>query len=535
MGAVLFAGIVLLLSVFLKGVTQKHGIPVLLAFIGLGMLFGSDGLAVIDFDNMAMTEQICSLALVFIMFDGGFLTNWNYAKKVAKPAVRLASAGVFLTAALSAVLLHWLLKMSWLESLVTASVLSSTDAASVFSILQAKKLNLKDRTASLLEVESGSNDPAAYLCLMICTALAAGNLASVGWLLVKQIGLGIGLGFAFWKICVFILRKYGPGDGFDSVLMIAMCLLAYGVCQRLDGNGYLAVYILGIGVGNADIEHKANLAHFFDGLTDLMQVIVFFMLGLLSYPSRLPGVFVTSLVVFLVLNFIVRPLVVWILLPGRSFGQKMLVSWCGLRGASAIVFAVMAMQSALVETDIFHITFMVVLLSISIQGSLLPWAAKKLSMMDEKEDVRRTLNEYVRETPVQYIKVPVTRNHPWENKTIRDLVLPKGFLIVMVLRDGEQLVPRGDTRIHSGDDLLISTLLPGSMDSVKIREYTLGEDDSDAGKSLRQLDRNHALIVMIRRQDQVIIPDGNTVLEPGDVIVETEQRVQREQRSPRKG
>jgi cell volume regulation protein A len=518
--AVLFAGIVLLLSVFLKGITQKHGIPVLLAFIGLGMLFGVDGLVHIDFDDLTLTEEICSLALVFIMFDGGFLTNWKYAKKVAKPAVLLASVGVFLTAALSAVLLHWLLKMTWLESLVTASVLSSTDAASVFSILQAKKLNLKDRTASLLEVESGSNDPAAYLCLMICSAIAAGNLSSIPWLMVKQIGLGLGLGFVFWKICVTALKKFGPGDGFDSVFMIAMCLLAYGLCSWLDGNGYLAVYILGLGVGNADIENKANLAHFFDGLTGLMQVIVFFMLGLLAYPSRLPGVFATSLVVFLVLNVVVRPLVVWMLLKGRSFGQKAVVSWCGLRGASAIVFAVMAMQGKLVQTDIFHITFMVVLLSISIQGSLLPWIAEKLSMMDEKEDVRRTLNEYVQKTPVQYIEMPVTPEHPWRNQYIRDLPLPRGFLIVMVMRDGKQLVPRGDTRIMNGDDLLISTLRPDATDSVMIREYSLEEDDPLIGKALYQFDRD-ALILMIKRQDEILIPDGSTVLKAGDILVET--------------
>ena len=288
----LIVSLIIFACVLLSRISGKLGIPILLSFIVLGMLFGSDGIFKIHFDDYSFAENICSVALIFIMFYGGFGTNVRYAKNVAVRAVLLSTVGVLVTFAVTGVFCHFALRMNPVESFLIGALISSTDAASVFSILRSKKLNLKYNTASMLEIESGSNDPCAYMLTATMIAIAKGGASVNGIviLIVRQVFLGLLFGGIIAVVSYFILKKARFSiAGFDMIFVVGIALAGYAIPQAFGGNGYLSVYIVGIVIGNMkDIYNKRNLVNFFDGTTGLMQVLIFFLLGLLSFPSRIP-------------------------------------------------------------------------------------------------------------------------------------------------------------------------------------------------------------------------------------------------------
>ena len=387
---ILLVAAVILLCLSLNKMSNKLGIPMLLAYILLGMMFGTDGILKIPFDNFTIAEQICTVSLIFIMFYGGFGTNWKQAKPVAGKAVLLSTVGVILTAVTTGAFCHFILKMDFWESMLIGSVISSTDAASVFSILRSRRLNLKNNTASMLEVESGSNDPCSYMLTVIILTIMSGELSgsSLVVMIFSQIIFGILVGVVVALAAAFILKKVNfATDGFDTIFVFSMALVSYAGASMINGNGYLAAYIAGIILGNTPLHHKKSLVHFFDGITGLMQMLIFFLLGLLAYPSQLPKILPIALAIAVFLTFVARPVSVFaILMPFRCpVKQQLLVSWAGLRGAASIVFAIMATVSpAYTKNDLFHIVIFIVLFSISIQGTLLGLVAKKLDMIDER-------------------------------------------------------------------------------------------------------------------------------------------------------
>lgn len=354
------------------------------------------------------------------------------------------------------------------------SLISSTDAASVFSILRSKRLNLKYWTASLLEVESGSNDPCSYMLTTIMLGLISGGKISAGaitYTVFAQIIYGVAIGALMAGITIFVLKKFQvTTEGFDTILVFAFVLLAYAVPSAVGGNGYLSAYLFGIVLGNADLDNKKSLVHFFDGVTGLMQ---------------------------------------------------MLVSWAGLRGAASIVFAIMARSSGTVfEHDIFHMIFFIVLFSILLQGTLLPYVAKMLHMIDDKEDVLKTFTDYTEEVPVQFIQFTVEENHPWAGSKIKDILLPPETLLVQIQRDEKDVTPNGDTVLVPGDTLILSAKAPGDVDGVRLIEIELDGSHKWVGKSLSRIHLGKGkLVVMIQRGEELIIPNGNTVFAPGDTIV----------------
>ena len=273
--ALLVTSVVIIACILTNKITSRAGIPALLAFIVLGMFFGSDGLMKIPFENFAFAEQICSVALIFIMFYGGFGTKWRAARPVAVQSVLLSSVGVVMTAGLTGAFAHLVLKMNLLEGLLLGAVLGSTDAASVFSILRSKNLNLKYNTASLLELESGSNDPCAYMMTVILLSLIQGNGAggSVVYLVFAQVFFGALFGVIIAVAAGWFLRHVQVvTEGFDAAFVIAVALLSYALPQAVGGNGYLSAYLVGIILGNQKIPHKASLVNFFDGITSLLQM-----------------------------------------------------------------------------------------------------------------------------------------------------------------------------------------------------------------------------------------------------------------------
>ena len=383
---------VILLAIFSSKFLDALGIPALLFFMCLGMLFGTDGIFKISFADFANTKDIASLALGFIIFYGGFCTKWATAKPIIAKAAVLSTAGVFLTAVLTSVFCHFVLELSFLESFLIGAVISSTDAASVFSILKAKNLHLKENTAPLLEIESGSNDPMSYVLVILAITLMQNQSSGfVIALFFKQMIFGILIGVLVAKISIYIYEKTSIiTDENGSLFIIALVLLSYLLPFFCDGNPFLAVYFLGIILGNANILNKVPMMHFFDGITKLAQIGIFFTLGLLAFPREVPSILLTGMLIFLFLTFIARPAAVFLLLSFFKSGinQCLLVSWAGLRGVASIVFAIIAMDSGItLHYDLFHLVFLISILSVAIQGTFLPLAAKMTNMIDPHVDI----------------------------------------------------------------------------------------------------------------------------------------------------
>lgn len=515
---------VILVCVWLNNLSLRIGIPTLLVFMLLGILFSNTGLWPVDFDDHEFAEQVCSVALLFIMFYGGFGTRWKAVRPVLREAGLLASLGVLLTAGMIGLFLHYALRWHWSESMLFGAVMGSTDAASVFSILRSKRLGLKNNTAPMLEVESGSNDPAAYMMTGILLAVMGGTTSggSITWLIVAQILFGSLGGLVIARIATLWFRNMNiQTHGFDSLFILGTAIAAYAVPTLIGGNGYLSVYIAGIILGNEEFRDKKSLVSFFDGVTSLMQVLIFFMLGLLARPTLLAMSVVPALAIFFFTLLVARPVAVFsILTPFRKypFKQQAFISFVGLRGASSIVFAIMAMVYCdNLQNDIFNIVFCVVLLSISLQGALLPWMARKLDVIDRHADVMKTFNDYSDSTPMRFGRVAVEKDGPWAGKYVRDLVLPGAMLLAMIIRGEERLLPRGDTLLQVGDDVII--MARGFEDKkTYLQEKTVKVDSRRVGQPLSRYP-GKGLIMMIRRGDKIIIPEGDTILEAGDKLV----------------
>lgn len=551
---ILLTAVVMLLCVFSDRISGKIGVPALLIFIGIGIFFGCDGVVRIPFENYSFASNLCEVALIIIMFTGGFSMNWNAACPVMVKAGALATLGVAATAGVTCAFCYFILKFPFAESLLLGSVISSTDAASVFSVLRSKKLNLKNGIAPLLEAESGSNDPFSYMLTVISLSLFGIGEGSVVVMMAKQLVFGAVIGVVIGALGSVIAKRFkAQTEEFECIMYLAFALMAYGLSALIGGNGYLSVYIAGIIIGNVKSpRHKYSgksyvkrfirntlgitiaksgtkiappeAVVFLNGTTGVCQIAVFFLLGLLCTPSQLVYSIVPAIGVFLCLTLISRPLAV-ALFGGKSpIRDRIFISFCGLRGASSIVFAIMATVSG-IETghNIFNIVFCVCLMSMTIQGTLLPAAAKRLRLIDSDADVLKTFNDYKEESAITMMRMYIPENHNWDGRQISEISVPTGSLIVMVKREGDTIIPRGDTVIHAGDSVIMSVPPYESDKSLPLREVPIGDKHIWLNKKIRDLNLpQRLLIVMVQRGEQRIIPSGATEIKRGDVVVITD-------------
>ncbi len=522
---VLGVSMVILLCVISQKFSYKLGVPALIFFMFVGMLFGTDGLMKIEYEDFSSAETICSIALIFIMFEGGFNTSWKSARKIIGKAVALSTVGVLLTAIITTACLHFFLHLSLAEAFLVSSVLASTDAASVFSILKSNNLDLKENTSPILEVESGSNDPMAYLLTVTAIGIMkTGQAGNVVVSIIIQLLVGFLAGNLFAKLAKYILSlKNIVADGLDTIFIVSMTMLCYAVTDMLRGNAYLSVYLLGLYLGNTHINAKRAIIAFFSDLTSLLQMLIFFIIGLLSTPSGIPASIPMAVGVILILTFVSRPLMsVILLMPMKcSFRQCMLISWAGLRGASSIVFAITAVSSGIhLSMDLFHVVFLVSLFSIAIQGALLPVVSKKLDMIDEQPNVFKTFNDYDLEVDFQFTKLHIGKDSAWAGKKIKEIKMPFGSQAVMIKRDGKSIAARGRNVIMEGDDLIMNIPAYTPSDKERVTEITIGKESEWANKKVEELGiPENQLIIQLQRDDQKIIPNGDTLIKPDDVLL----------------
>ena len=517
--ALIIIAVILFTCVFLNNLSERVGVPVLLMFILFGILVGTSAPEAIN-DYGELIGDICSISLVFVMFYGGFGTRWSSVRPVIGESALLASAGVVVTAASVALFCHYALGWQWAESLLMGSVISSTDAASVFSILRTKSLGLKRNTSPILEVESGSNDPCSYMLTAICLSLLGGELSAGGILLMllMQIAFGIIFGLVIAKIAQLILKGRSLNNqGVKMLFIFAVALTSYALPTLFGGNGYLSTYIVGIILGNTEFSERRPLVSFFDGITSLMEILIFFLLGFMSVPERLAEAFIPALIIFFFLTLVARPFAVFsVLLPFRKYplNQMSLISFVGLRGAASIVFAIMTLNNALnLSNDIFSIVFVIVLLSISLQGSLIPFASRRLKMVELSGGDDSTFSNLQETEEISFGRIRIDAFSPWADCRISQLNIPQELLIVSIFRDGESIVPNGNTLLRRDDELIIGIRGYENSTNAIIKSRIIRPGSRWVGSTIREFAAEKSyLVIMIKRNGESIIPNGNTVI-----------------------
>ncbi len=459
----LITAFLMLLSVLASKLSTNFGIPSLFIFLGLGMLAGSDGILGIHFDNVELAQNIGTLALIFILFGGGLDTAWKAIKPVLKDGLILATLGVLLTAFFVALCVYYILDFTFLESLLLGAIISSTDAAAVFAILRAKGISLKKKLTPLLELESGSNDPMAiFLTVAILQILLLPESSSVSEWLFKfflQFIIGGALGFVFGYLLPHILNRIHLSFyGLYPVFTIGWILFLFAGSSMLGGNGFLAVYVAGIVANTKEFVHKKNLIGFHEGLSWIMQITVFLALGLLVFPSELPDVALSGLIIAFWLMFVARPAGVFLSTMFSSFTikEKTFISWVGLRGAVPIILATYPYLQGFEKSNlIFNIVFFIVLFSILIQGTTLPLVAKWLNVESKSKDFKP---EDIIASPLFYHTLKqfyIEENSPAIGLSIVELDLPTDFLILLIKREKDYIKPTGSSILKENDMLLI--------------------------------------------------------------------------------
>ena len=460
-GAILAASLVVALG------AARTGLPVLVAFLGLGMLLGSDGPGGIDFDDAELARKVGVVGLALILYEGGLQTSWRRLRQVAVPAALLSTVGVVVSALLTGVAAHLLFDVTWLEAILLGAVVSSTDAAAVFATLRAT--HIRRRVARTLEAESGGNDPMAI-------ALTLGLIAwierpeSYGFedlalLVVRQLGLGLLVGVVLGIAVSWLFARLPHSIGaFAPVASVAAAALSFGAADVIGGSGFLAVYLVGLAVGSTPSRYRRQLVAFHEGLAFLAQVALFVVLGLLVFPSQLRGVAAAGLALAVFLIVVSRPVAVWASTAFSDFSsrERLLLGWAGLRGAVPIVLATFVLSSEDPQANtIFNAVFFVVVVSTIVQGTTLERFAGRLGLLSPAPLPQEAPIEVGPLSKLDLVDFVVADDHAIAGAAVRELGLPRRAIVAVVVRGDNSFPPRGSTIVVPGDQLFV--LAPRSL------------------------------------------------------------------------
>lgn len=466
----LIGSVLIFSSIIISKTGYRFGIPTLLLFLLVGMLFGSDGLG-LQFNSAEDAQFIGMIALSIILFSGGMDTKFQDIKPVLKPGIVLSTVGVLLTTVLTGVFIYFLsglthtnIELTMMASLLLAATMSSTDSASVFSLLRSQRMNLKENLRPMLELESGSNDPMAYmLTIVLIQIISSGSelsLAVVGRDFLVQFLIGGSVGYAFGRFAVWLVNRINlSNSSLYPILLLSIVFATFTITDLLKGNGYLAVYIAGVIVGNVRLVYRKEINTFMNGLTWLFQIIMFLSLGLLVNPHEMFDIAAVALLIGLFMIVIARPVSVFAcLLPFRNISNKarLFVSWVGLRGAVPIIFATYPVIAGIEGSQqLFNIVFFITLLSLVVQGMSISSFARwlHLDLPEEKEG-----NEFGVELPdeidTKLEDMTLTTEMLAGGNRLKDMNIPKGSLVMLVKRGNEFIIPNGQVELHAGDKLL---------------------------------------------------------------------------------
>ena len=462
--------LLLFIAVLAGKAAYRLGAPALLLFLGVGILFGYNDF--INFNSSEFAEFVGMIALCIILYSGGMDTNFKEIRPVMAPGVVMATLGVILTALIVGGFIYLVAPLFGLENLtlpfalLLAATVSSTDSASVFSILRTKKQGLQQNLRPLLELESGSNDPMAYILTVVLVSIVSQgtdlNLWSAVGTFIVQMLLGAGLGYGFGRVTVWMLNNINirSNASLYSVLLLACAFFTFGITTMAYGNGYLAVYIAGLVVGNLKIVHRNMLRTFFDSFTWLLQIVLFLLLGLYADLQDLlsPEVLFMGIAIGVFMIFVARPVATFISLsPFRQFTTKtrLYVSWVGLRGAVPIIFAIYTINNGVENSDyLFNVVFVITIISLLVQGTTVSGMANwlNLSFTEKERTFKLVVPDHIKS---EFSEIEINNAMLKRGNTLKDIHLPGHTLVVMVYRAGEYFVPKGDTILSKGDKLLV--------------------------------------------------------------------------------
>ncbi len=459
-GAILAASIVVALG------AARTGVPVLVAFLALGMLLGSDGPGGIYFDDAELARSVGVVGLAAILFEGGLSTSWRRLRQVAVAAALLSTVGVTVTAVLTGVAAYALFDLSWLEAILLGAVVASTDAAAVFATLRFT--HVRRRLARTLEAESGGNDPMAIaltIGLIHWIEDPTFGFHELALLVVRQLGLGLLVGVALGALTTWVFARLPRSIGaFAPVASVSAAALSFGAADVIGGSGFLAVYLVGLAVGSTPSRYRRQLVAFHEGLAFLAQVVLFVVLGLLVFPSELPPVALPGLILAAILVLAIRPAAVWASTALLDFSsrERLLLGWAGLRGAVPIVIATFVLSSDVRSADaIFNAVFFVVVVSALLQGTTLERVAGRLGLLSPAPAVIEAPIEVGAWSKLDLVDFAVAPDHAIAGAAVREIGLPRSALIAVVVRGDDAIPPRGSTVIEPGDHLFV--LAPRSM------------------------------------------------------------------------
>lgn len=477
----LVAGLLFFMSLVAGTLSEKIKVPALILFLGIGMLAGVDGPGGLYFSDADAANSVGTFALAFILFSGGYQTQWSDIKPIVTQGVVLSTLGVFLTAVLMAVPLAMLPMFTYKDAFLLGSIISSTDAAAVFSILRTQKVGVKGKLKPLLEFESGSNDPmAVFLTITAINWLKSPNvpLFDMAIKFVIQMAAGGAMGFIMGKLSCYAIQKLEvSNEALYPVWGICIVLTTFGITETVYGNGYLAVYICGIVMGGGDFLYKYSLQRFHEGFAWLMQITMFLVLGLLVTPTELINMSVikTGMFISFCLMFLARPIATFIctIFSRFNFREKLFVSWTGLRGAVPIILATYPLTEGHPQASyMFNVIFFVVLTSVIIQGNTLADIAKLLKLDAIVREARTWTLNFDR-TPTsgndETRELDLTPDSFAVGLAVKDLKFPEGVTILLINRGKKYMIPKGGTILEEGDTLLLfgeRSKLPDVMNNL---------------------------------------------------------------------
>ncbi|MCW3092612.1 MAG: potassium transporter [Ferruginibacter sp.] len=458
----LIGSILLLISIIAGKTTSKLGVPTLIFFLVVGILAGSEGIGGIHFANAQVAQFIGIVALNFILFSGGLDTNWKTIQPVLSKGIMLSTLGVLLTAFSVGIFVHLVFDFTLAEGVLLGAIVSATDAAAVFSILRSKGIGLKGYLRPLLELESGSNDPMAYFLTISLTTIVATNHADFAELIVsflKEFIIGGAIGYLMGRAGLWLINNIKlETEGLYPVLTIALAMLTYSATHFIGGNGFLAIYVSAIVLGNSNFIHKRSLIRFYDGQAWLMQIILFLTLGLLVFPSHMFPIIGMGLLISAFLIIVARPIGVFVSLAffKTNLRSRIFLSWVGLRGGVPIVFATYPLLAGIGKAEIiFNLVFFISVTSVLLQGTTLAYIAKLLHLDIPSKAKRRTDLEISDNAKREKVQVVIDAGNTAIGKMVVELDFPKAAQIMTVKRGNDYIIPVGSTRIQADDKLFI--------------------------------------------------------------------------------
>ena len=470
----LISSLLLLVSILAGKTSSRFGVPTLIFFLIVGILAGSEGIGKIYFDDPHIAEFIGVVALNFILFSGGLDTHWTAIRPIIWRGITLSTLGVFLTALTVGTFVYFILDFSLLEGLLLGAIVSATDAAAVFSILRSKGIRLRGTTGEVLELESGSNDPMAYFLTITITGIissGAFNLVDLLFDFFRGFLIGGAMGFAMGKVSHWVINRIKlDSDGLYPVLVLGLAMFTYSATDFIGGNGFLAIYLSALVLGNSNFIHKRSLMKFYDGQAWLMQIILFLTLGMLVFPSKVVPIIGPGLLIAAFLIFIARPLGVFISLWlfKVDLKEKLFISWVGLRGGVPIVFATYPLIAGIDKAGIiFNLVFFISVSSVLVQGTTLAWLARLLGLTKPEASRDETVKD-----EVKIMELVIEASSPVIRRKIVDLSFPDTAHIMTIKRDDQYIQPNGSTTLLEGDRLFI--LAENPIIAQGIRKFISG-------------------------------------------------------------